>query len=318
MSDLFLRPLFTWRSLVASKFGPENPTTRQILIFLSLHMSEKGDSCFPSTRTLAEETGLAHRSIVTHLAEAERTGWIGKRERKTSGQGWRRMEYFAVIPPDAEAAFQAFQRDERGASGQGDAPNAPRQRDERGSKGDERGSKGDAPRSSEYFKSTSKNSTTPCAEPPSASPPFLTIPLVSKQGEFLVTENDVAEWQASFPGIDVKQHLRIIRQWNVDNPTRRKTRNGIRGHISRWLAKEQNSRPTAAAPAVKSVDTSCRREQPGGGFCGMPGSPDPVWGYSCAHCTRKERESRPSARAGMPTAVRDVLKNKGLLKGATA
>lgn len=106
--EQILRPLFDWRSAVASELGPESPVTRHVLLTLSLHMSVKGDSCFPSIRLLAEETALSKTSIVTHLDTANRTGWICKRERpERSGQGWRRMEYIASIPGDVEKALKA-------------------------------------------------------------------------------------------------------------------------------------------------------------------------------------------------------------------
>lgn len=146
-----------------------------------------------------------------------------------------------------------------------------------------------------------------CAEPPSDSPPFLVIPLVGKQGEFTVTEADVAQWAESFPGIDVRQLLRKIRQWNIDNPAKRKTKSGIRGHISRWLGKEQDAHPTAAGPSIKPVDTSCRRQLPGTNqLCGMPGKPHPVYKFSCEHCNLKDQEARQNRE--IPPGVRDALR----------
>jgi hypothetical protein len=128
LSDLFLRPLFTWRSVVASKHGPKSPITRHVLLTLSLHMSERGDSCFPSTGLLTEETGLGLRTVKEHLALGAGAGWIGKRERRMqNGQGWRRVEYFAQIPPEAEAAFHAEQRGAGAAPPLGGAPAAPAQ-----------------------------------------------------------------------------------------------------------------------------------------------------------------------------------------------
>jgi hypothetical protein len=81
----------------------------------------------------------------------------------------------------------------------------------------------------------------------------LTIPLIKKHGEFPITETYIEEWQSTFPGIDVRQHLRVIRQWNVDNPTRRKTQSEIRKHITSWLAKEQNR---ARSPTAGKVNTA--------------------------------------------------------------
>lgn len=136
MSDLFLRPLFTWRAVVASQHGPSNPTTRHVLLTLGLYMSEKGDSCFPATRTLATATALSHRAIITHLKLASAEGWIGRKERPMKdGKGWRRMEYFATIPTAAEAAFRG---EARSPAYRGE-PGAPASGGEPGSVGGERG-----------------------------------------------------------------------------------------------------------------------------------------------------------------------------------
>lgn len=138
MSDLFLRPLFTWRSALASELGPQSPVTRHVLLTLALHMNEKGESCFPSIDTLTEETNLARRSVIGHLQEAEREGWIGKRAmRMSNGHGWRRVEYFAVIPPQVEAMFHTEQRSATDAPRQRGAGDAPRS--EAGASDDRRG-----------------------------------------------------------------------------------------------------------------------------------------------------------------------------------
>lgn len=106
--ELFLLPLFDWRSAVASKHGPEKPTTRFVLLTLALHMSVKGDSCFPSIDLLAEESGLSRRAVIEHLQIAEQTGWLAKKDRSArSGQGWRRVEYFGLIPAGIEAKLRA-------------------------------------------------------------------------------------------------------------------------------------------------------------------------------------------------------------------
>ena len=107
-TELFLLPLFDWRSAVCSTHGPEKPTTRFVLLTLALHMSVKGDSCFPSIDLLAEESGLSRRAVIEHLQIAEQTGWLAKKDRSVrSGQGWRRVEYFGLIPRGIEAALRA-------------------------------------------------------------------------------------------------------------------------------------------------------------------------------------------------------------------
>ena len=84
-----------------------------------------------------------------------------------------------------------------------------------------------------------------CSEPqknngskPSA-PSIISIPLLGKI-EYPITQKDVDQWQEVFPAVEVLACLRHIRQWNMDNPTRRKTGKGITKHITSWLASEQD------------------------------------------------------------------------------
>jgi hypothetical protein len=106
MSDTALKPLFTWRSAIASKHGPKSPTTRHVLLTLGLHMNERGGSCFPSVDTLVGETGLTKRSVCTHLEIAERDGWIRRGLHGFNGRGWKRYEYQPVIPPHARQGVE--------------------------------------------------------------------------------------------------------------------------------------------------------------------------------------------------------------------
>lgn len=309
MSDLFIRPLFTWRSAVASKFGPESPVTRHVLLTLSLHMSERGDSCFPSLETLAEETGLSLRAVKQHMLLAGSAGWFSKRERRRhNGQNWRSMEYFAQIPPGVEAMFHEEQAGASGAPPQAGAPGAPPAQET--GEGGACGSKGGAPERTKVVhdvhpstsKSTSMNSTDGGTSPDGDSPAFCEIPLVGKQGTHIVTEAKVAEWQEAYPGIDVRQWVRTIRQWNVANAGRRKTRKGIEAHINTWLAKEQNRAPAAVlAPSQpRPVDRRCT-ESVAGQPCGMPGTR-----YGGTFMCNGHREKLLSQR-GMPNSVREQL-----------
>jgi hypothetical protein len=70
--------------------------------------------------------------------------------------------------------------------------------------------------------------------------PVLKFPLNEKDTFFHVHQNDIDQWQESFPGIDVMLELKKCRQWNIDNPKNRKTKNGIRKHISSWLGRAQD------------------------------------------------------------------------------
>lgn len=120
-----LSPLFTWRGYVSSPRGPESSTTRHVLLALSLYMGEKGDGAFPSTRTLAADTGLSRRTVEKHLREAESQGWIGRDQHGFGGMGWKRYDYAASLP-------------ERLKGGEGGSP-----RFEKGGESDDKGGESD-------------------------------------------------------------------------------------------------------------------------------------------------------------------------------
>ena len=79
-----------------------------------------------------------------------------------------------------------------------------------------------------------------CAEPQAAdAPPVISLPL--NDGTFYdVSENDRAKWSQLYPNVDVLQQLRNMAGWCDANPTKRKTRGGIKRFITAWLAREQD------------------------------------------------------------------------------
>ena len=88
-----LSPLFTWRSAIADSGLP--PTQRLVALSLSLHMNERGGSCFPSVATLVDETGLCERTVQGCRRALERKGWL--RVSEGGGRGKTNI-YEAVIP----------------------------------------------------------------------------------------------------------------------------------------------------------------------------------------------------------------------------
>lgn len=79
-----------------------------------------------------------------------------------------------------------------------------------------------------------------CAEPQAAdAPPVISLPL--NDGTFFdVSENDRTKWSQLYPNVDVLQQLRNMAGWCDANPTKRKTRGGIKRFIAAWLAREQD------------------------------------------------------------------------------
>jgi hypothetical protein len=88
-----------WLDLVEDTSNLPAPT-RHLLLSLGRRMEADGSSCYPSTRTIAERTGLSERTVCTHLAIAEAAGWLKRSARgRVAGQAWRGHEYRPAIPP---------------------------------------------------------------------------------------------------------------------------------------------------------------------------------------------------------------------------
>lgn len=100
---------------------------------------------------------------------------------------------------------------------------------------------GELPQSAALIQSESNpNPKEYCAEPQAAdAPPVISLPL--NDGTFYdVSENDRAKWSQLYPNVDVLQQLRNMAGWCDANPTKRKTRGGIKRFITAWLAREQD------------------------------------------------------------------------------
>ena len=74
---------------------------------------------------------------------------------------------------------------------------------------------------------------------PDADDAFIKLPLNDKSF-YTVMKTDVEHYKELYPAVDVEQELRSILGWLEGNPRKRKTRNGIKGFITRWLSKAQN------------------------------------------------------------------------------
>lgn len=64
--------------------------------------------------------------------------------------------------------------------------------------------------------------------------------LLNDGTEFCVEEDYYNQMKKLFPGVDVLAQLRNMSAWSINNPKKRKTRNGIKRFIGNWLSSEQN------------------------------------------------------------------------------
>ncbi len=66
------------------------------------------------------------------------------------------------------------------------------------------------------------------------------IPL--KDGSYYsLNKQDLDMYKSLYPNIDIFQEIRDIIGWNIANPSKRKTRVGIKKHINMWLSKSNQS-----------------------------------------------------------------------------
>ncbi|PHS04012.1 MAG: hypothetical protein COA78_17100 [Blastopirellula sp.] len=73
----------------------------------------------------------------------------------------------------------------------------------------------------------------------------LAFPLKGKGQEWKLSVEKLAQYQQSYPKIDIESELLKSRQWLIDNPAKRKTSRGMASFLNNWL--NSNSRNTALA-----------------------------------------------------------------------
>ena len=83
--------------------------------------------------------------------------------------------------------------------------------------------------------------TAPDQPVPSApSSPIVISIILNDKMEYPITEADVEGWKDLYPAVDVMQELRKMKGWADANPSKRKTKAGIKRFINAWLSKEQD------------------------------------------------------------------------------
>lgn len=111
-------------------------------------------------------------------------------------------------------------------------------------------------------KEKEKEKETYCAEPETSAPPVLQIPL-NDGSLFPITKQQVEDWTALYPAVDVVQELRKMVGWCQGNPTRKKTRTGVLRFVTSWLSREQDrARSGTEAPQQKRTRFSNFDERP--------------------------------------------------------
>ena len=81
-----------------------------------------------------------------------------------------------------------------------------------------------------------------CSELTQSEPqevPIITL-LLNTGNEYPIIQKDVDRWIELYPAVDIIQELKEMKEWCINNPRKRKTKDGIKRFISSWLAREQD------------------------------------------------------------------------------
>ena len=178
-------------------------------------------SLVTSARNLAEEVGLSIRQTRTALEHLQSTNEV-----TIKGHG-----KFSVVEIKNYDEYQATDKQEVN-----EATN---------SRQTESQSDDEQPTTIEEYKNKknkeSKNNNTSCTEPKDSEPEadVELIPL-NDGSDWRPTMTLYAEYVRLYPNVDVKQQFRAMRAWCLANPTKQKTRRGIKKFVGGWLDREQN------------------------------------------------------------------------------
>lgn len=82
--------------------------------------------------------------------------------------------------------------------------------------------------------------------------PAISLPL-NDGNDYPVYHEQIEKWVKLYPSVDVMQELRKMAGWLDSNPSRRKTKNGIKRFITGWLAREQDKGGKANERVLGSV-----------------------------------------------------------------
>lgn len=92
--------------------------------------------------------------------------------------------------------------------------------------------------------------------------PLIILPCIGNY-QHPIFDEDIKHYKELYPAVDILQQLKNIVGWLEANPQNRKTKNGVKSFIARWLSKCQDK-----APKVESSYSNCEPDEDGkiGGF----------------------------------------------------
>ena len=202
--------------------------------------------------------GVGSESAFRRLREkCVNAGWLHYR----AGRKGVAPAYWVVVPPES-GGLPDGPSDERpekyfasmpatGEQETGEQPAGMRRESEQETGEQPAGMRRESEQHSSHARALALVQEEDCSEPagPASEPPVMVFPCVGTgPKEWPLAAAKLAEYEGSFPGLDVLAECRKARQWCLDNPKKRKTHAGMPKFLGGWLGKA-NDRPRDAPPA---------------------------------------------------------------------
>jgi hypothetical protein len=74
--------------------------------------------------------------------------------------------------------------------------------------------------------------------------------LLNTKEDWQPDQADIIQWGRAYPAVNVDQELMAMESWLDANPTKRKTKAGIKRFVNSWLSRAQNQ--GGSSPIAKS------------------------------------------------------------------
>lgn len=151
-------------------------------------------------------------------------------DHKTADMGPMAAAMFKLIKPQLEANYKKWQNGMRGGR--------PKQEESK-----------DKPKDNQKETKPQPNENVNVNDNDNANV-FIRLQLNDKS-LFPIFDDDLDKWRDLYPAVNVEQELRNMVGWIDGNPTRRKTKSGIKKFINSWLSKEQDQGGRRQMPGQK-------------------------------------------------------------------
>lgn len=100
-----------------------------------------------------------------------------------------------------------------------------------------------------------------CPEPKAQDRPPVISLILNDKTEHPVYQEEIEEWKELYPAVDILQELRKMKGWLDANPTKRKTKKGIKRFINGWLSREQDKGGNKLIPEESPEERRERERQ---------------------------------------------------------